>query len=80
LLAFFGGVALASRSRVNGELGSRLGDGVAAAFVSFGSGFVVLAVAAVVLPVGRRGLKALRDALSARKLRWWQCVGGMSGG
>lgn len=80
MLALFGGVALAAQSRVNGELGRRLGDGVAAALVSFGSGFVVLAAAALALPVGRRGVRALRDALSTHKLRWWQCVGGVSGG
>jgi transporter family-2 protein len=80
LLALLGGVSLASQSRINGELGSRLDDGVAAALVSFGSGFVVLAAAAVALPAGRRGVKTLGDALSAHKLRWWQCVGGVSGG
>lgn len=79
-LALFGGVMLASQSRINGELGGRLGDGVAAALVSFGSGFAVLAVAAVALPAGRRGLRTFRDALSAHELRWWQCLGGVSGG
>jgi transporter family-2 protein len=40
----------------------------------------VLAAAAVALPAGRRGLRSLRDALSAGKLRWWQLAGGISGG
>jgi transporter family-2 protein len=80
LLAVVGGVALASQSRVNGELGGRLGDGVAAALVSFGSGFVVLAVAAAVLPAGRRGLRTVWAALRRQKLRWWHLAGGASGG
>jgi transporter family-2 protein len=79
LVAVAGGVALAAQSRVNGELGGRLGDGVAAALVSFGSGFVVLAVAAAVLPAGRRGVRAVPAALRRQKLRWWHVVGGVSG-
>jgi bacterial/archaeal transporter family-2 protein len=79
-IAIVGGLALAGQSRVNGELGHRLGDGVAAALVSFGSGLVLLVLAAVALPVGRRGLAALHGALRTRGLRWWECVGGVSGG
>ena len=79
-IAILAGLALAGQSRVNGELGHRMGDGVAAALVSFGSGLVLLAVAAVALPVGRRGLAALAAALRTRGLRWWECVGGVSGG
>lgn len=80
LIAVFGGIGLAGQGRVNGELGHRLGDGVAAALVSFASGLVLLVAATVVLPMGRRGFAALRDALRARGLRWWECAGGISGG
>jgi transporter family-2 protein len=79
-IAIVGGLALAGQARVNGELGHRLGDGVAAALVSFASGLVLLVMAAAVLPVGRRGLSALAGALRTRGLRWWECVGGVSGG
>jgi bacterial/archaeal transporter family-2 protein len=79
-IAILGGVGLAGQGRVNGELGHRLGDGVAAAVVSFGSGLALLVVAMVVLPVGRRGFAALRDALHTRGVRWWECAGGVVGG
>jgi bacterial/archaeal transporter family-2 protein len=79
-IAILGGVGLAGQGRVNGELGHRLDDGVGAALVSFASGLVLLALATVVLPVGRRGFAALRAALRTRTLRWWECVGGISGG
>jgi len=80
LVAILAGVGLAGQGRVNGELGHRLGDGVAAAVVSFGSGLVLLALAAAALPVGRRGLAALRAAWRTRRLRWWECAGGVVGG
>ena len=79
-IAILGGIGLAGQGRVNGELGHRLDDGVAAALMSFASGLVLLALATVVLPVGRRGFAALRDALRTRSLRWWECAGGISGG
>jgi len=78
-LTVVGGGAGALQSRINGELGVRLHDGIAAAAVSFGSGLVLLAVAVPLLPPGRRGLAALRDALRDGKLRWWQCLGGTCG-
>ncbi len=41
---------VAIQSRINGELGKRLGDGVPAALISFGSGLVILLVLALVIP------------------------------
>jgi transporter family-2 protein len=79
-IAIFGGIGLAGQGRVNGELGHRLGDGVAAALVSFASGLALLVVAAGLLPAGRRGFATLRDALRTRGLRWWECAGGVVGG
>ncbi|WP_341721131.1 DMT family transporter [Micromonospora sp. FIMYZ51] len=74
-----GGVAVASQSRINGELGAHLGDGIAAAVVSFGLGLLLLAVLAPASRHGRRGLRALRDALTNGTLRPWQCLGGACG-
>jgi transporter family-2 protein len=87
-IAILGGLALAGQGRVNGELGHRLGDGVAAALVSFTSGLVLLGVAAAALPASRRGVAALRTALHTALrtterpggLRWWECAGGLIGG
>ncbi|MEV1285785.1 DMT family transporter [Micromonospora sp. NPDC049679] len=78
-LAVVSGGAVAVQSRINGELGVRLGDGVAAATVSFGVGLLVLLVLVPATPVGRRGLVAVRTALRDGSLRPWQCLGGLCG-
>ncbi|MBM0227998.1 MULTISPECIES: DMT family transporter [Micromonospora] len=78
-LATASGVAVAVQSRINGELGVRLGDGIAAAVVSFGLGLLILLVLVPATPGGRRGLAALRAALAQGSLRPWQCLGGVCG-
>lgn len=78
-LAVVAGVAVAVQSRINGELGVRLGDGIAAAVVSFGVGLLVLLVLVPVVPAGRRGLRRLRSTLRDGSLRPWQCLGGACG-
>jgi transporter family-2 protein len=88
-LAAVAGLAVATQSRINGEFGARLHDGIAAATISFGTGMVLLCVLILAVPSGRRGLArvvgALRHGGSATGggagggLRWWQCVGGASG-
>lgn len=78
-LAITSGVAVAVQSRINGELGVRLADGIAAAVVSFGLGLLVLLVLVPATPAGRRGLAALRRALAAGELRPVQCLGGVCG-
>ncbi|MEV6816499.1 DMT family transporter [Micromonospora sp. NPDC051296] len=78
-LATVAGVAVAVQSRINGELGGRLGDGIAAAVVSFGLGLLVLLVLVPATRGGRRGLAALRGALADGTLRPWQCLGGVCG-
>ncbi|MEV0460523.1 DMT family transporter [Catellatospora methionotrophica] len=75
-LAVLGGGCLAVQSRINGELGHQLGDGIAAATVSFGVGLVVLLLA---LPWMHRGVRAIATAVRDGGLRWWQCVGGACG-
>nr|WP_230416986.1 DMT family transporter [Micromonospora tarapacensis] len=78
-MATVAGVAVATQSRINGELGSRLGDGLAAAVVSFGAGLVLLLLLVPATPGGRRGLATLRGALARGALRPWQCLGGVCG-
>ncbi len=75
-LAVLGGACLALQSRINGELGRQLGDGIAAATVSFGVGLVVLLLA---LPWMHRNARRILAALRSGELRWWQCVGGACG-
>ncbi|MEO3775327.1 DMT family transporter [Micromonospora sp. B11E3] len=78
-LATASGVAVAGQSRINGELGVRLDDGIAAAVVSFGLGLLVLLVLVPATPAGRRSLAVLRVALADGSLRPWQCLGGVCG-
>lgn len=73
------GALVAVQTRINGALGSRLGDGFAAAAISFGSGLVILAVALAVAPAGRRGLAQVAAAVRAGELRWWYVLGGVAG-
>jgi transporter family-2 protein len=85
LTAAFGiGMLVAIQSRLNGELGHELGDGVAAALVSFGTGLVVLLVGCAVIPPVRRSVgrvwRTIRTpAPGGGLLRWWQCIGGLAG-
>ncbi|AUS81740.1 hypothetical protein C1701_13900 [Actinoalloteichus sp. AHMU CJ021] len=54
---------MAAQSRVNGELAGRLGSGVAAAVVSFGTGLLLVALFALASPTARRGLGRVLAAL-----------------
>ncbi|QLY31140.1 DMT family transporter [Nocardia huaxiensis] len=73
------GAAVAVQARINGALGERLGDGIAAAVISFGTGLLMLAIAFAVSGRLRAGVGGVRTALSAGKLRWWQLLGGLCG-
>lgn len=79
LLAAAGGVAVAVQARVNGSLAQYLQNGLLAALISFGSGFAVLLVVVLSRQAGRAGLLRLWDALRRRRIRWWECIGGISG-
>ncbi|WP_369633470.1 DMT family transporter [Nocardia sp. JMUB6875] len=74
------GAAVAVQSRINGELGARLHDGIAAATISFGSGLLILAVVFTCSGRVRAGVVRVRAALAVGELRWWQLLGGLSGG
>ncbi|MGH3714049.1 MAG: DMT family transporter [Micromonosporaceae bacterium] len=79
LLAVLSGVAVAGQSRINGELGVRLGDGVLAAVVSFGGGLLLMLLLVPLVPRARAGVAKLRAALRDRSILLWQCVGGFGG-
>ncbi|HZX02769.1 DMT family transporter [Kribbella sp.] len=85
LVSAFGiGMLVAVQSRINGELGGKLGDGIPAALISFGTGLLVLLVATAVVPPVRRGLgnvwRTIRNPMRGHGgLRWWQCTGGVAG-
>lgn len=69
----------AAQARINGELGVRLGDGLVAAAISFGSGLFLLVLFSLVLPVGRQGLQALGRGIRDRTIPWWMLLGGVAG-
>lgn len=73
------GILTALQARVNGQLGARIGDGLVAAVISFGSGLVILILLSIALPVGRRGFAALVLGIRSRGIPWWMLAGGAAG-
>jgi len=74
------GALVATQSRINGELGHQLDDGYLAAFISFGSGLVVLSIIAAVEPHTRRGVMTVLTSIRSGMMPWWYTVGGLAGG
>lgn len=77
--AVLSGTGVALQSRINGQLGAELGDGFAAAFLSFSSGLVLLAIGMLLAPAARRGVRRVVAAVRSREIPWWFLVGGASG-
>ncbi|MEU7139446.1 DMT family transporter [Nocardia sp. NPDC046473] len=73
------GAGVAVQGRINGALGARLDDGIAAATISFGSGLLILVIAFVFSGRLREGAAKVRTALSAGTLRPWHLLGGLCG-
>ncbi|MDQ0665097.1 transporter family-2 protein [Arthrobacter ulcerisalmonis] len=65
-LAVGSGLAIPVQGRINGALGARLNDGIAAAAVSFSTGLLVMIVISLVLPRGRAGLASILPAVRSR--------------
>ena len=65
-LAVGAGLAIPVQGRINGALGARLNDGIAAAVVSFSTGLLVMILISLVLPRGRAGLAAILPAVRTR--------------
>ena len=77
-LAVIAGVALPIQGRINGALGARIHDGLAAAVVSFSTGLVLMLAVSVLFPKGRSGLRALLPAVRHRSFpRWYLLAGGI---
>jgi len=74
------GMLVAGQSRVNGELGVRMGDGALAALISFSSGFLILSVAMALSPRGREGVRTVVGDIRQGDFPWWGVLGGMGGG
>jgi transporter family-2 protein len=65
-LAVGAGLAIPVQGRINGALGTRLDDGIAAAVVSFSTGLVVMVLISLLLPRGRAGLARILPAVRSR--------------
>lgn len=68
----FGGMLLSTQGPINATLGRLAGDPVAAAAISFGVGFIILAVATAM-----RGAIPAGSVLAA--MPWWVWTGGLLG-
>jgi transporter family-2 protein len=77
-LSAVAGIALAIQSRINGDFGHRVHDGILGALISFSSALTLCALVLAVLAVlGRAG--ALVDQLRANRLPPWYYLGGILG-
>jgi transporter family-2 protein len=65
-LAVGAGLAIPVQGRINGALGVRLNDGIAAAVVGFSTGLLVMILVSLVFPRGRAGLARILPAVRNR--------------
>ena len=73
------GAALAVQSRVNGDLGDRLDDGLFAAWLAFLVGLPIVLALSLATSNGRSGYARVRPAIARGDLRRWQLLGGLGG-
>ncbi|GAA4360194.1 DMT family transporter [Paeniglutamicibacter cryotolerans] len=78
-IALAAGVLMPIQGRINGALGRELGDPVAAALVSFGTGFILLLAGSLGLPAGRAGLAGIRRSIKTRAFPLWYLGAGAVG-
>lgn len=74
------GALTAYQSRVNGALAEETGNGVQAAVISFGSGFVILSLLLVLVRRYRQGVGRVFASVRNGDMPWWQVIGGVFGG
>ncbi|MDO9396670.1 MAG: DMT family transporter [Herbiconiux sp.] len=74
------GVLMATQSRINGELGRRLGDGFTAAALSFTVGLVIVAVIVALQAPARHGVRRAIGEVRGGRLPFWMLLAGFGGG
>lgn len=79
LLAAISGVMIALQARANGELSSRLNNGLQAALVSFGSGLFIIFVITLFNSKIKEGIKNLRTAVANKEIARWKFFAGALG-
>ncbi|MFE4837179.1 DMT family transporter [Arthrobacter sp. NPDC056691] len=75
-MAVASGLAIPVQGRINGALGARLGDGIAAAVVSFSTGLIVMVIVSLLAPRGRAGLARILPALRERRFPPYYALAG----
>ncbi|MFB2599677.1 DMT family transporter [Herbiconiux sp. P17] len=73
------GVMMATQSRINGELGRRLGDGFTAAALSFIVGLVIVLIVVAFMPSARRGTRYAFEEVKQHRLPLWTLFAGFGG-
>ena len=80
LLAALSGILISLQARANGELSLRLDNGLQAAFISFSSGLLLIAIISLINPAIKNGAKRLRAAVKAKEIAPWTLFAGALGG
>lgn len=80
LLAALSGGMISLQARVNGELSHRLNNGLQAALISFGSGFIIIFIVTIFNPKIKAGLRNLRSAVARKEIAKWKLFAGSLGG
>lgn len=80
LLAALSGILISLQARANGELSLRLNNGLQAAFISFSSGLLIIAIISIFNPKIKSGVKRLRAAVAAKEIAPWTLFAGALGG
>ena len=80
LLAALSGILISFQARANGELSLRLDNGLQAAFISFSSGLLLIAIISVFNPSIKNGARKLRAAVAAKEIAPWTLFAGALGG
>ena len=76
LLAALSGILISMQARANGELSLRLNNGLQAAFISFSSGLLIIAIISIFSPTIKSGAKRLRAAVAAKEIAPWTLFAG----
>ncbi len=80
LLAALSGMLISLQARANGELSLRLNNGLQAAFISFSSGLLIIAIISIFNPTIKNGARKLRAAVKAKEIAPWTLFAGALGG
>jgi transporter family-2 protein len=78
--AFGAGIIMVIQSRINGQIGHLVGDGILAAVMTLGTGLVLLLLITALRPTTRSRLTSnLPSEYRSGRLPWWQLIGGLGG-